>query len=103
MNISLQTKTDKKVYTIMTLFVFCFIVLGALYIYGINKTAVHTFGKSSDNKRLENVEEELRVLETDRAHLAVGSWLEARARRYDLVTGGSVRALSRDTSVAQAE
>lgn len=93
----------KHNYLIMPVFVFCFIMLGALYIYGINKTTVHTFGKSADSKRLADVEEELWALETERAHLAVGSWLEARAKRYELVTGGNVYVLSRDTAVARAE
>lgn len=95
--------TRKKAPHIMIVFTFCFVVLGSLYIYGINKTAVHTYGKSADNKRLVDVEEELWALETERTHLAVGSWLEARARRYELVAGGNVHVLSRDTSVARAE
>ena len=93
----------KKAPQIMILFTLCFVAFGALYIYGINKIAVHTYGKSAENKHLADVEEELRALETERTHLAVGSWLEARARRYELVAGGNVHVLSHDTSVARAE
>ncbi|OGZ56914.1 MAG: hypothetical protein A3H64_03380 [Candidatus Ryanbacteria bacterium RIFCSPLOWO2_02_FULL_45_11c] len=92
----------KRGYIIMPVFMFCFMMLGAFYIYGINETAVHTFGKKADNKRLAQVEEELRALETERAHLAVGSWLEERARQYELVIGGRAHVVSRDTSVARA-
>ncbi|OGZ45045.1 MAG: hypothetical protein A3J54_03310 [Candidatus Ryanbacteria bacterium RIFCSPHIGHO2_02_FULL_45_13b] len=87
----------------IALCVVCFVVFGALYIYGINKTAVHTFGILADNKRLVDVEAELRALETERAHLAVGPWLEARAWQYELGMGGKVHVLSRDTFVARAE
>lgn len=98
-----HTYIHKYNYLIMPIFAFCFVVLGALYIYGINKTAVHTYGKSADNKHLVDVEEEVWALETERTHLAVGSWLEARAKHYQLVAGGNVHVLSRDTSVARAE
>jgi len=94
---------QKHTITTLWFFAICFVILGAFYIYGINESAVHVFGKFADNKRLMDVEEELRVLETERAHLAVGSWLEARARQYDLITGGVVHTLSRDTAVARAE
>lgn len=92
-----------KIYSMLVVYAGCFLLLGSLYIYGINKTAVHTFGISVDSKRLVDAEAELRVLETERAHLAVGSWLETRARLYNLDTGGNVYVLSRDVSVARAE
>lgn len=84
----------------MLLYAFCFVMLGALYIYGVNEAAVHTFGKEADKKRLSALEEELYALETERAHLAVGSWLEGRARQYELEAGGTTHFLSRDSSVA---
>ena len=86
----------------MWLFAICFVALGACYIYGINAVAVHTFGTGIEKKRLMVVEEELRNRETERAHLAVGSWLESRARQYDLIAEGAVYFLSKDTSVARA-
>lgn len=91
----------KRGYIVPSVFAFCFVLLGAFYIYGINKTAVHTFGKKVDTKHLAQAEEELRALETERAHLAVGSWLEGRARQYELVAGGKAHVVSRDTSVAR--
>ncbi len=87
----------------MIFFAFCFVALGALYIYGINKTAVRAFGKSVDNKRITEMEEEVRALETERAHLAIGSWLETRAQRYELVAAGKVHVLSRDVAIVRAE
>lgn len=81
----------------------CFVVLGALYIYGVNETAVNIFGKEAGKKHLLALEEELRALETARAHLAVGSWLEKRARQYELVAGGAAHFLSRDNSVARVD
>jgi|SRR3989344_5313679 len=98
-----QKNITSKSYLLAVIFPVCFVVLGALYIYGINETAVHAFARSGDKKHLADIEEELQVLETERAHLAVGSWLEARARQYDLVAEGNVYALSRDMAVARAE
>ena len=87
----------------MTFLAFCFVALGALYIYGINKTIVQTFGISADTKHITAMEEEIRALESERANLAVGSRLEARARQYALVAQKNVYILSRDTSLARAE
>ena len=64
---------------------------------------MHTFGKDIDSKRLAALEEELHILETDRVHLAVGSWLEDRAHQYALQSGGEVHFLTRDTSVARVD
>ncbi|TSC68692.1 MAG: hypothetical protein G01um101466_350 [Parcubacteria group bacterium Gr01-1014_66] len=89
--------------TLLILSTVCLVVLGAFYIYGVNETAVHTFGKEADLKHLLILREEVRTLETERAHLAVGLWLEERARRAELVSGGTVHFLSRDTSVARAD
>ena len=103
MKMTHKTYTSRTSYVCTGMILLGFVLLGALYIYGINEAAVHTFGKDIDSKRLAALEEELHILETDRVHLAVGSWLEDRAHQYALQSGGEVHFLTRDTSVARVD
>lgn len=100
---SFHSKKTLRLPLLAGLFSAGFLLFSALYIYGINEAALHAFGKEMGEKQLAVLENELRILETERAHLAVGSWLEMRAHYRGLVTAGPVHFVSNDTSVARAE
>lgn len=90
-------------YAVIAVFSASVVLFGALYIYGVNEAAVHTIGREEAMGRIVRLEEDLRTLEVERAHLAVGSWLEERARQYNLFAAGAVHFLSLDTTVARLD
>ena len=98
-----HTKTIIKSYVLGGVLGAGFLLCGAFYIYGINGATVHAFGKEIEKKELIALEEELRTLEIERAHLAVGSWLEERARYHGLITAGSVHFLSNDMAMVRID
>jgi len=79
-----------------------FLAAGALYIYGVNAAAVHTLAIEEGRKRITRAQEEVRMLEVERAHMTVGSWLEQRAQEQNLYAAGPVHFVPRqDASVAR--
>lgn len=87
----------------MIVLCFSFVAESALYIYGINEAAVHTIGVEAGIRNMTLAEEDLHILEVERAHLAVGSWLEEHARQYNLSAAGAVYFLLSDTAVARID
>jgi hypothetical protein len=83
-------------------FAVCFIVFSALYIYGINNVAMHTLGIEEGTHRLLQMEEELRILEVEKSHLTIGTWLTREAESYNLYASGPVYFLTRENAVARA-
>ena len=100
---SLYTRKTRNLYLAASVLCAGFLAAGALYIYGVNAVAVHTLGIEEGRKRITRAQEEVRMLEVERAHMTVGSWLEQRAGEQNLYAAGKVHFVSRtDTSVARA-
>lgn len=93
--------TAKKPYISLGLFCSIFLVFNALYIYGINESAVHTLTIEKTKKQIHETKDQLRALEVERSHMTIGISLEEQAQQQNLFAARSLFFVSRDSSVAQ--
>ena len=79
------------------------ILLGVVYIYGINKSVVEGLDIERVHQTLAWVEEEIHLLEAERAKMGVGFSLDTKARELGLSDTGPIHFLSRVGSFAQRD
>ena len=97
----MMNMTTKKHYLALGLLCGGFLTFATLYIYGVNESAVHTLAIEKNKKLMREREEQLRVLEVERSHMAVGILLEKQAEEQHLSAARAILFVSRDSAVAQ--
>ena len=98
---SSYSKINQKPYITASLLCSGFLMCGAVYIYGVNESAIHTLAIEKTKKQIQETEEQMHVLEVERAHMTVGISLEKQAESQGLFATDAIHFVSRDSAVAQ--